>query len=229
MTEQQHIVIVEDEKKLAALLNDYLLNANFKITIFYDGSEVTDWVKVNPVDLILLDIMLPGKDGIEICKEIRQFTSTPIIMTTAKVEQIDRILGLELGADDYVCKPYFPQELVSRVKAVLRRSQQVQEASNSGNKIILNEDANSVAIENNTIKLTRVEFRILAMLLKRPGKICKRESLMEEAYDDYRIVSDRTIDTHIKNIRKKLAPHMGEEEVIRSVYGIGYVVEMTVF
>ena len=226
MTEQQHIVIVEDEKKLAALLNDYLLNANFKITIFYDGSEVTDWVKVNPVDLILLDIMLPGKDGIEICKEIRQFTSTPIIMTTAKVEQIDRILGLELGADDYVCKPYFPQEVVSRVKAVLRRSQQVQEASNSGNKIILNEDANSVAIENNTIKLTRVEFRIIAMLLKRPGKICKRESLMEEAYDDYRIVSDRTIDTHIKNIRKKLAPHMGEEEVIRSVYGIGYVVEM---
>jgi two-component system response regulator BaeR len=221
-----NILIVEDEVKLAELLSDYLTAADFSCHQIHEGSPVVYWVKHNPVDLILLDIMLPGKDGIEICKEIRIFSDIPILMLTAKVEEIDRLLGLELGADDYICKPYSPREVVARVKAFLRRRSgelAPQEIDTQASSLLhLNPDRYEVAVGQHAIALTSVEFHLITKLYSEPGRIFNREQLMQNMYDDNRIVSHRTIDSHIKKLRKKLNQINNDKEVIQSVYGVGY-------
>ena len=216
----ENILIVEDEIKLSTILVDYFTQAQFITTCIDNGNDVVDWVKVNKPSAILLDIMLPGKNGIEICKEIRAFSNVPILMVTAKVDEIDRLLGLELGADDYICKPYSPREVVARVKAVLRRGVTANFTTND--TLHLNEDRYQVTFNQQTLDLTAVEFQLFKPLYKDPGRIFSRQQLMDCMYDDNRIVSDRTIDSHIKKLRKKLNELSPDKEVIQSVYGVGY-------
>lgn len=216
------ILIVEDEEKLARLLADYLVAASFSADYLGDGRDVVPWVKANAPDLIILDVMLPGRDGLSICREIRSFSRVPIIMATARVEEIDRLLGLELGADDYICKPYSPREVVARVKAVLRRMQPVGPDVPTGDSLILDKAGFRVRSQAGETELTAVEFHLFATLYGDPGRIFSRGQLMDRIYDDQRIVSDRTIDSHIKKLRKKLAELRPDEELIHSVYGAGY-------
>lgn len=214
------ILIVEDEPKLAQLLADYLSAAGFASQRIGDGREVLPWVHQHDPALILLDLMLPGRDGLDICREIRGFSRVPIIIVTARVEEIDRLLGLELGADDYVCKPYSPREVVARVKAVLRRSQ--PEASAAESSLELDESSYRVRAGGREVELTTVEFHLFRNLYREPGRIFARSQLIDRIYDDGRIVSDRTVDSHIKKLRKKLAELLPEQELIHSVYGAGY-------
>ncbi len=221
----KHILIVEDEVKLANLLSDYLTQAQFTSHIISQGDEVEPWLNENHADLILLDIMLPGQDGISLCKNIRKDSNIPIIMQSARVDEIDRLLGLELGADDYICKPYSPKEVVARVKAVLRRSN--YENTETLNSILkLDEGQLKVFYQDKILELTSVEFQLLKSLYDHPGQIFSREQLIQKIYQDHRVVSDRTVDSHIKKLRKKLSTLSEDYEFIYSVYGAGYKFEL---
>jgi two-component system response regulator BaeR len=175
--------------------------------------------------------MLPGKDGLSVCKELRTFTHLPIIIVTARVEEIDRLLGLELGADDYICKPFSPREVVARVKAVLRRAETIQAVNISVNgslsyrNVTLDTKQFRAVISGHALELTPVEFRLLHTLLSQPGRVFARAQLMDKVYTDGRVVSDRTMDSHIKNLRQKLAVALGDDELIHAVYGVGYRLE----
>ena len=219
------ILIVEDEVKLAKVLVDYLNQSNYKTAHLINGNEVITWVKKNNPDLILLDLMLPGTNGKDICKEIRAFSKTPIIMVTAMIDEIDRLIGLELGADDYICKPFSPKEVVARVKAVLRRSDPDYLNNFNENEFEVNYDAFSVLIKGKKLDLTPVEFRMLTMFIDHPGRVYNRDQILNTVFDDGRIVLDRTVDTHIKNLRQKLNAANPEKDYIRSIYGIGYSFE----
>lgn len=217
------ILIVEDEVKLAELLAEYFQQANFACHCIHHGDEVIPWLNENTADLILLDLMLPGKDGLTLCKEITASVGIPIIITTAKVEEIDRLLGLELGADDYVCKPYSPREVVARAKAVMRRTTTVIRRDTHQVDVVQTVDERlSLSFEGKLLEFTAVEYQLVKQLVGSPGKIFSRDQLMQNMYNDNRIVSDRTIDSHIKKIRKKLCDSFGESEWIQSVYGVGY-------
>lgn len=213
------ILIVEDEPKLAALLADYLVQAGFATEVIDNGLAVAQRVREQPPQLVLLDLMLPGRDGLEVCKELRSFSRLPIIMVTARSEEIDRLLGLELGADDYICKPFSPREVVARVKAVLRRSNGENFPTQG---LILDPDTYKARLHGINLELTAVEFKLLHYLAARPGRIFSRQQLMDHIYPDQRIVSDRTIDSHVKKLRRKLAEVAPQEELVGSVYGVGY-------
>ena len=213
------ILIVEDEVKLANLLYDYFESADFIPHLIHHGDEVISWVKEHNPNVILLDIMLPGKNGIDLCKEIRQFSNIPILMVTAKTDEIDRLLGLELGADDYICKPFSFREVVARVKAVLRR---VHHVDNNLNTLHLDEHRFTVTVNQQEVTLTSVEFQLLKPLVNKPERIFTRTQLMENMYSDQRIVNNRTIDSHIKKLRKKLVSISDGKDWIESVYGAGY-------
>lgn len=217
------ILVVEDEEKLATLLIDYLQQAGFTTSHLANGLEVVSWVREQTPDLILLDLMLPGRDGLEICKDIRTFSTIPVIMVTARVEEIDRLLGLELGADDYICKPFSPREVVARVKAVLRRSDGGATVQAAG--LILDESRYQATLQGHNLDLTAVEFKLLAYLAANPGRIFSRGQLMEHIYMDDRIVNERTIDSHIKKLRHKISDAGAGEDLIHSVYGVGYKFE----
>ena len=217
------ILVVEDELQLAAVICEYLQQADFDTVIIDNGLEVVDSVKESSYSVVLLDIMLPGKDGRTLCQDIRSFSNVPIIMLTARVEEIDRILGLELGADDYICKPFSPREVVARVRAVLRRSDGSGLRFPSGIK--LDEATYKAKIKQQELKLTAVEFQLLKKLLSEPGRIFSRNQLMDNIYHDHRVVSDRTIDSHIKKLRKKINSIDADSEYIHSVYGVGYKYE----
>ncbi|MEO9945864.1 MAG: response regulator [Paraglaciecola sp.] len=222
METQPHVLIVEDEKKLASLLADYLNLSNFETSCLHDGPSVEPWLDENKADVILLDLMLPGKSGLDICKSIRTTSQVPILMVTAKVEEVDRLIGLEIGADDYICKPFSPKEVVARVKAVLRRA-------NPQTKSLLPFELDThrlvMSIGQQSIALTAVEFEMMVLLSSEPGRIFSREQLMTTCYSDHRIVSDRTIDSHIKKLRKKIAV-IGNQDWIQSVYGVGYKLDV---
>lgn len=218
------ILIVEDEPKLGQLLIDYLKAAGYAPTLITRGDRVLLFVRQTPPDLILLDLMLPGLDGLSLCQEIRRFSEVPIIMVTAKIEEIDRLLGLEIGADDYICKPYSPREVVARVKAILRRCKRQQNPLAGGEEspLIIDETRFQASWHNKLLDLTPAEFRLLKTLSYQPGKVFSREMLLNHLYDDYRVVTDRTIDSHIKNLRRKLESLDEEQSFIRAVYGVGY-------
>ena len=217
------ILVVEDEEKLTKLMRDYLLQAGFEVFCMGNGLEVTPWVREEAPDLILLDLMLPGRDGLEICKDIRSFSTVPIIMVTARIEEIDRLLGLELGGDDYICKPFSPREVVARVKAVLRRTGGAPTLQVAG--LVLDEARYRAVLNGNELELTAIEFKLLQYLAGNPGRIYGRQQLMDRIYPDERVVADRTIDSHIKKLRKKIAAVHPCGELIHSVYGVGYKFE----
>jgi len=217
------ILIVEDEAKLANLLADYLRASGFESFSLANGTEAVPWIREHRPDLVLLDLMLPGRDGMEICREVRTFSQVPIIMVTAKVEEIDRLLGLELGADDYICKPFSPREVVARVKAVLRRVHDGKAIQAHG--LVLDEQRYRATLHGHDLGLTAVEFKLLQVLAGNPGRIYGRQQLMEKIYPDDRFVSDRTIDGHIKKLRRKIESADPEAKLIHSVYGVGYKLE----
>jgi len=217
---QQTILIVEDEPKIASLLQDYLqAQGGYATRVLDRGDTVLASVRHDPPALVLLDLMLPGLDGIEVCKQIRAESALPIIMVTARVEEIDRLLGLELGADDYICKPFSPREVVARVKAVLRRTE--FEAAGKPD-LVIDEGRFTASYRGQVLNLTPVEFALLRTLSGQAGRVFSRDQLMNEMYSDYRVVSDRAVDTHIKNLRRKLQAVGEGEELIESVYGLGY-------
>jgi two-component system response regulator BaeR len=233
------ILIVEDEPKLAQLLVDYLQKSGFDTLVIDDGQQALDWITQHhqDVDFIILDLMLPNLDGMEICKAVRQFSTLPILIATAKVEEIDRLIGLELGADDYLCKPYSPREVVARVKAILRRCILVkQQASAPPNNnqpaaeliagLVLEEEKYKAILNGKALELTAVEFQLLVILAKEPGRIFSRQQLMDGGYQDHRVVSDRTIDSHIRKLRKRIHEKCPESDIIHSVYGVGYKFEL---
>ena len=217
------ILIVEDEPRLASILSDYIAQAGMSPYVIDNGLEVVEWVKREAPDLILLDLMLPGKNGMEICKEVRHFSELPIIMVTARIEEIDRLLGLEIGADDYICKPFSPREVIARVKAVLRRTAGHEVIANA--ELVLDESRYLATLHGQKLDLTAVEYQLLSALAKSPGRIYSRDQLMEKIYPDQRIVEDRTIDSHIKKLRKKMASISEAGNLIHSVYGVGYKFE----
>ena len=217
------ILIVEDDKKIAEALKDYLEKEKFNVSIFNTGKTVVSNVKINPPDLILLDIMLPDKDGITICREIRIFSNVPIIFVTAKVEDVDRLLGLELGADDYICKPFIPQEVVARVKAVMRRTRPGQaEKKIVVGLLVMDDENHEVRIGESNIDITPIEYKLLKIMMSKPDKVFTRADFISKIqgynYDCY----ERTIDNHIKNLRRKISAHLSGHEMIQTVYGIGY-------
>ena len=222
MNQPSTILIVEDEAKLASLLSDYLEKiGGYRTHWVARGDEVMQVFEEISPQLVLLDLMLPGMDGLEVCKAIRLQSEVPVIMVTALVEEIDRLLGLELGADDYICKPFSPREVVARVKAVLRRANPATEkAAHSG--VEIDEERHAASVDGKQLRLSPVEFALLNRLAAQPGRVFSRDQLMSVIYSDYRIVSDRTVDTHVKNLRRKLADASPDSKLIESVYGVGY-------
>ena len=222
MTNHQ-ILVVEDEVKICQVLCEYLRRAGYAASWLTRGDEVLPNVRKNPPALILLDVMLPGMDGMEVCRELRKTSNVPIIMITARVDEIDRLLGLELGADDYVCKPFSPREVVARVKAVLRRSLSPPEGKHLvAGEIALDENKHQVLVGGREVKLTPCEFQLLKALVAHPNRVFSRGELLNvvQGYDFEGY--ERTIDTHIKNLRKKVATMVPDRELVSTVYGIGY-------
>ena len=219
---QARILIVEDEPKLSQLLADYLTNAGYQTQIVDDGRNVAPALKAGHFDLMLLDLMLPGRDGLEVCKEVRAFSNIAIVMVTARVEEIDRLLGLELGADDYICKPFSPREVVARVKAILRRAPQALAQAQVDSRLSIDEEQFKAALHGQPLDLTPVEFRLLKTLSAAPGRVFSRQQLLNTLYEDHRVVTDRTVDSHVKNLRRKLQQAHPGDELIESIYGVGY-------
>ncbi|KAB7764310.1 response regulator [Xanthomonas maliensis] len=218
------VLVVEDEPRLAAVLRDYLHAADYRSEWVADGAAVLDAFRAHRPDLILLDLMLPNRDGVELCRALRASSGVPVIMVTARVEEIDRLLGLEVGADDYICKPFSPKEVIARVAAVLRRYRHGQlDPPVPG--LAIDEANGRALLEGKPLDLTAVEFRLLRTLLGSPGRIWSREQLLDHLYADHRIVTDRTVDSHVRNLRRKLHDAGLSEDPIRSIYGMGYRLE----
>ncbi|WP_300456166.1 response regulator [Desulfobacula sp.] len=219
----EHLLIVEDEPDIAQILRDYLVREGYQVSLLDRGDTVIPLVKKNPPALILLDIMIPYVDGKTICRELRKFSDIPVIMITARVEEVDRIIGFELGADDYICKPFSPREVVARVNAVLRRTlKKTDDELLSSGPIQLNKTSRITTVKGNELNLTPSEFDILSVLMGSPNRVFTRTQLIEKvqgySFDGY----ERTIDFHIKNLRKKIAGYLPGEKIIQSAYGYGY-------
>jgi two-component system response regulator BaeR len=224
------LFIVEDEPELAALVADYARAAGHRATVFGDGALALEAIRRAPPALVVLDLMLPGLDGLSLCREVRRFSETPIVMVTARVEEIDRLLGLELGADDYLCKPFSPRELMARIKAILRRAEQT--SAPAMRAVDVDEAARRIRIHGRPLELTPTEYGILAALARRPGRVFSRAQLLDAARHssvNFGVnlganldVADRAIDSHIKNLRRKLDAALPGVEAIHSIYGLGY-------
>lgn len=223
------ILIVEDEEKIARVLVEYLSQAGFESHWIDHGSAALQAIATRQPALIVLDLMLPGLDGVTICREVRKHSQVPIIMLTARVDEIDRLLGLEVGADDYVCKPFSPREVVARIRTILRRvshpsaSPKAQQLAYRGLELDL--DTRLCTLADKELQLTPVEFALLATLLKRPGRVYSRDDLMANAYPDNRVVAPRTIDSHMKNLRTKVNTLDPDLNLIHSIYAVGYKLE----
>ena len=213
------ILIIEDEEKLASLLADYCRHAGFTASVCLRGAEGLALLQEQGADAVLLDLMLPDGDGLDICKAIRRNSNVPILITSARVDELDRLLGMERGAGDYICKPFSPRVVIARIKAVLRRLQQPT-VSESG--LQLDADRLALIFGGESLSLTTVEFALMQTLADHPGYIRSRQQLMDRIYSDHRIVSDRTIDSHVKKLRQKLAERFPGVQFVDSVYGAGY-------
>lgn len=212
------IMIVEDEPELASVIADYAQAAGYAPAVFGDGAQALAAIRRAPPALVVLDLMLPGMDGLALCRAVRAFSSVPIVMVTARVEEVDRLLGLETGADDYLCKPFSPRELMARIKAILRRSG----APEAAPVLALDEAARRITLHGQALELTPSEYAILAALARRPGQVLSRAQLLDAARADHLDATDRAIDSHVKNLRRKIDAIAPGLEPIRSIYGLGY-------
>ena len=218
---KQLILIVEDDAKIADMLANYLHMHGFATELCGDGQDAVTRIRQQAPALVVLDLMLPGLDGLAVCTEVRTFSTVPIIMVTARVDEIDRLLGLDTGADDYVCKPFSPREVVARIKALLRRSEGAL-AKPVVAVFAVDEARQQINWRGQPLPLTPVEFRLMRQLMSRPGQVFARARLLDTLHEDQRDVSDRAIDSHIKNLRRKLEQAGTGEAGISSVYGVGY-------
>jgi two-component system response regulator BaeR len=218
------ILVVEDEPRLAGVLRDYLHASGYRSEWVADGAEVIAAFHRLAPDLVLLDLMLPNRDGIELCRALRAESEVPVIMVTARAEEVDRLLGLEVGADDYICKPFSPREVVARIGTVLRRYR--SGGSSAPQSLQIDEPGCRAALRGRWLELTPVEFRLLRTLAATPGRVWSRDHLMNHLYADHRIVTDRTVDSHVKNLRRKLSEAGAEDDPIRSIYGMGYRLDL---
>ena len=216
------VYIVEDEPELAGLVADYARASGYLPTVFGNGIDALAAIEASVPDMLVLDQMLPGMDGLSLCRSVRGFSNVPIIMVTARVEELDRLFGLESGADDYLCKPFSPRELMARMKAILRRVQPGAPAS----LCVVDEAAQRVRIAGHVLDLTPSEFNILAGMARRRGQVFSRAQLLDLARQDSLDVLDRAVDSHIKNLRRKIAAVLPELDAIGSVYGLGYRFEL---
>lgn len=219
----EHVLIVEDEAELSAIIADYASAAGYATDIIADGSVALAAIRRRVPDLIVLDLQLPGLDGLALCRAVRAFSDVPVIMVTARVEEVDRLLGLELGADDYLCKPFSPRELIARIKVILRRR---RGAEASPRLLDVDEAARTIRVHRQTLALTATEYVVLAAMARRPGVVFSRTQLLDLARHDDLDVGDRAIDTHVKNLRRKLAALLPGVELIHSVYGLGYRLDL---
>ncbi|XOV80550.1 MAG: response regulator [Aestuariibacter sp.] len=214
----QKILIVEDNPEIAQHVERFLIANDFATHHIVQGNEVIPYVQDYQPDLIIMDLMLPGKDGVECCAEIRDFSNVPIIMLTGKAEEIDRLIGLKAGADDYMAKPFSAPELVMRVKAILRRTHDHVYFS----IFSIDEEKQRISYKGEDVPLTTLEFKLYHLLFKNPERIYSRQQIIDLVYPYERDISDRTIDSHVKNIRKKLKLAGIRENIVESVYGAGY-------
>lgn len=221
------ILIVDDEPKIVRALKAYLEGAGFRVVSAADGQMGLITFRHEKPDLILLDLMLPGMDGMEVCKRIRRESDVPIIMVTARAEEVDRILGLEIGADDYVVKPFSPREVVARVKAVLRRVEGTAVASEvlRVGELVLDIGEHQVTVAGKSIYVTPTEFNILVTLARAPGRPFSRAQLMEQSQDDFYEGMERTADVHIRHLRTKIEADPRNPRYLITVFGIGYKLE----
>jgi two-component system response regulator BaeR len=217
------VLVVEDEPKLAALLADYLRAAGHEVECVGDGRDALQAWTERRHDLVLLDLMLPGLDGLSLCRELRALTGVPIVMLTARADEADRLAGLELGADDYIGKtPFSPREVMARVKAVLRRSRAAPRAALPPAPLQVDEAGWRASWQGRALDLTPIEFRLLRALAAHPGRVYARGQLLELLHGDAQAATERAVDSHVKNLRRKLEQAGAGNERIRSVYGVGY-------
>ncbi len=218
------ILVVDDEPRIVELARDYLEHAGFAVSTATDGPAALDTVRRQRPDLVVLDLGLPGLDGLDVTRELRREGSIPIVMLTARDDELDKLLGLELGADDYLTKPFSPRELVARVKAVLRRADRPVDASDivRVGDLVLDLSRMRTVVGGTTVELTPTEFTLLATLARQPGRIFTRSQLLDAlhgvAFESY----ERAIDSHIKNLRRKLEPDPRQPRYVLTVYGVGY-------
>ena len=217
------ILVVEDEPALAALVADYLRAAGWQARVLHDGAQALADIRRAPPDLVILDLMLPGLDGLALCRALRAFSDLPVVMVTARVDEVDRLMGLDIGADDYVCKPFSPRELVARVRALLRRA---RPAPCTVPAIEVDEVARLVRVRGQALDLTPSEFALFATMARRTGTAWSRAALLERLRAESPDVSERAIDSHVKNLRRKLAAVLPGVDVLQSVYGLGYRVSL---
>ncbi len=218
------ILVVDDEPKIIQLTQDYLENAGFSVISAGDGERALAVIQIEKPDLVVLDLGLPGMDGLDVCRSIRKTSNLPIIMLTARDEETDKLVGLELGADDYITKPFSPKELVARVRSVLRRSELAQEEREviRVGDVTLDLPRMQVTVGDEEIELTATEFQLLQALASQPGRIFTRSQLLNAVHGVAIESYERAIDAHIKNIRRKLEPVPHEPRYIQTVYGVGY-------
>ncbi|MBC2722936.1 response regulator transcription factor [Desulfosporosinus sp.] len=220
------ILLVDDEKKITTVLKAYLQQEGFQVSTAINGLVALTMFKENPFDLLILDLMLPGMSGTEICREVRKISSVPIIMLTAKVEEEDRIEGLSIGADDYITKPFSPREVVARVRAVLRRvnneTTPLADVISYDNGLTIDNVQYEIRLHDQEISLTPTEFKILGALAKHPGRVLSRGQLVEIVQGHNFDGDDRVIDAHIKKIRQKIEITPSNPKIILTVYGMGY-------
>ena len=225
------ILLVDDDEKLCKLLREYLEDYGFQVLTLGDGTAVVKTIRAESPDIIILDIMLPGEDGLDVLKEIRKEFSMPVIMLTAKGEDADRIVGLELGADDYLPKPFNPRELLARMKAVLRRmsSRGTGETAHDENLLIeagglvLNKAKRTLLVEEQEVELSSTEYKLLEVLMERPNTVLSRDELMNQARGRDFMAFDRSIDVHISKLRTKLKKYPRFRNSIKTVWGTGYM------
>jgi two-component system response regulator BaeR len=219
-TPTHSVLVVEDDRKISELLLNYLRASGYEATPAYDGREALQMIQARAPDAVILDWMLPGLDGIGVCKSVRVFSDVPILMLTARIDEVDRLLGLDTGADDYVCKPFAPREVIARVRALLRRAE--GRVKSSAKPWEVDDAAFRISWRGQWLALTRIEFMMFRLLLSRPGRVYSRDQLLASVHDSQRDISDRAIDTHIKNLRKKVQAVEPGTDCIVSVYGVGY-------
>lgn len=219
-TVSHRILVVEDDRKISDLLLNYLRASGYEAYPAYDGLDALNMMKQQVLDAVILDWMLPRLDGIGVCQAVRAFSDVPILMLTARIDEVDRLLGLDTGADDYVCKPFSPREVIARVRALLRRAQGTVKASSKPWEI---DDASfRIRWFGQWLPLTRIEFMMLRLLLNRPGRAYSRNQLLASGHETQRDTSNRAIDTHIKNLRRKMQVVNPTYDCISSIYGVGY-------
>ena len=216
----RRVLVVEDDPKIAQLLLDYLRNEGYDADAHADGLAALREIERAPPSAVILDLMLPGLDGIGVCRAVRRFSDVPILMLTARVDEVDRLLGLDTGADDYVCKPFSPREVLARVRALVRRAEGRVSAPQQAWTI--DDEGQRIAWRGQWLPLTPLEFRMARRLFARPGRVYSRAQLLDSAHADARDVSDRAIDSHIKNLRRKIDAAEPGCDCIASVYGVGY-------